>query len=157
MNKLIVTTLLVLAGCAPSEKVRGDFSVDCVEFKSEVTLDVLRVEENVAEAKRIFDTRFGQGEFCKTLNFSLVTVRRDKSWQCLTDSKTKCLGFTSPEQQIELNYTGSSLVHEVIHVYEMKKGLLWETHFHEFWELKGYEAISDEYSLFSTGNLWLTP
>jgi hypothetical protein len=143
MKKLGLLLLLTLAGCAPFDDAQGDFAIDCVEFTSEVPLNMALADFFVSEAKRLFDGRFGEGEFCATLQKTVVHVRADSEWECLPNSM--CAGFTNPSHQIELNRRGVGLLHEAIHVYELRRVMWFETHSHEFWDIKGYYALENEF------------
>lgn len=134
--------LVVLAGCTPAPFTYGS---DCITIDSNVELRQEGVDFYVAEAKSLFEGKFGAGEFCKTFVNTPILVHKEDTVTCPVLRAKTCAGGTWLDGSIDVARDGRPLLHELFHVWDQrhqKAGTMW----HEGWKEEGLFDLDDLFS-----------
>lgn len=111
-------------------------------IESGKTINYRNIEKASEVAERLFDSRYGQGEFCKRAEG--ITIKMMPHWWECSGSPDGCAGeYLSFEGRIKV-ISGFALLHEFIHAQETylaEYGTLW----HEDWENNGQYLLAGEY------------
>lgn len=142
----------VFAGCGPA----FEYQSSCLSIVSAESLKADRVRVYDRIGARIFESHFGPDTWCQNLEQSGIWVREDYQWEMV--GLGLVTGFTNAERQILLGRNGSALLHEAIHVWELRHGVL-STGDHPQWQEKGYFELDHSFGREVTKpeNSWLTP
>jgi hypothetical protein len=146
MNRFL--WVLFLVGCGggfvhPDASTRTAFYTSgCLTFESEVPLNQLYLDWDVSVTKDVMSRTLGlqPGQFCELFGSWKFYVTAEFSW---VNSGGTAVGEAWWDGQIELNYTGWSLPHELFHAWEMTNRVN-TTSSHLHWDTNGYYAASDE-------------
>jgi len=135
------TLVLVLMACGPGPAYH--YATPCFDLDSEVELDQRTLERDTEAAAALVDGFFRDGQFCRSMRRTHVTVR-GAEWSCPGMKPGGCIGYFNSFSGIDLNETGKALVHESLHLRDADR-LCPGTAWHEGWETNGYNFLDDRF------------
>jgi len=136
----LLLAFLLLVSCVPTKYLRISPCVNLI--KSEFPIPQSAIDFDFDLAREILDRRhiLPREKFCPVFSGVSIHVRTDYSWYANTSRGPVVAVGAYLQNKIELNNTGSALLHELLH--HLEAGISTD---HDHWWEKGYYAADLEF------------
>lgn len=150
MKHLILAIAVLLSGCLGAPAFPNmDYLCDYAqtggytEVYSQVELDCDAVKKDFELTEKIF---IRHGTITSENFHFIVANQRFYVFDTYVFERwfTRVTGYADIVMGIQLEKTGGALLHEILHIYQLQRGIL-NTGLHKGWDTNGYDEMESEY------------